>query len=112
MSIMWSVTMEASMSPIFLPSYFVFAAPHLVGVGADDDGAGGLEVARAARQVLHALGRFDDDEPLRLPVGSRRGDAARLENRLELLGFDLPVLILAACVPPFGNLQKIHGRIV
>lgn len=49
----------------------VLAGPHLGGVGADDDGRRSPEVARTACEALHSLRRFDDDEPLRLPVGAR-----------------------------------------
>ena len=86
----------------------VLAGPHLGGVGADDDGRRSPEVARTAREALHSLRRFDDDEPLRLPVGARGGHAPRFENSGEFFGFDLPVEVLAAGIPLFGQCEKIH----
>ena len=86
----------------------VLAGPHLGGVGADDDGRRSPEVARTACEALHSLRRFDDDEPLRLPVGARGGHAPRFENGGEFFGFDLPVEVLAAGIPLFGQCEKIH----
>ena len=86
----------------------VLALPHLVGVGADDDGARRAEVARAAREPLQPFGRLHDDEPLRLAVGSRGRHAGGFEDVGQFFGFDLRGRVFAAGVPLFRQGEKIH----
>lgn len=86
----------------------VLTGPRLGGVGADDDGRRGAEIARAARKAFHALLRLHDHQPLGLAVGARGGHAARFEDQLQFLRLHLPGEVFAAGVPLFRQFQKIH----
>ena len=86
----------------------VLTGPRLGGVGADDDGRRGAEIARAARKAFHALLRLHDHQPLGLAVGASGSHAARFEDQLQFLRLHLPGEVFAAGVPLFRQFQKIH----
>ena len=92
------------------PFAVVFAGPDLLGVGADDECARSPEVPRAADEPFEPLGRADDDDALRLPVGTRGSDAPRFEDICEFFRFDRSFLISAAGVPRLRQREKIHVR--
>ena len=105
-SIMWSVTIDASMSEMFLLSYLT--GPRLGGVGADDDGRRGAEIARAARKAFHALLRLHDHQPLGLAVGARGATRPASRIRSSFSGSTCLERYLRQAYRFFCQFQKIH----